>query len=166
MLEQNGIPVIALRSKTYDDVKRNLAVFGTIYGKKEAAEARAAEMDEAIETIVAKAPQDHKKVAIIHATPSSVTVQLETSIAGCAAKMLHLDNVADDAQTSGTMEKVPYRQWNALQKTRYIIILHLYGDRGKNRRADSSGRHGESAWATLRAVRKERYTFCLSGISS
>ena len=37
-LEDSGIPVILLRTKTYDDVKRNLDVMGKVYGKeKEAA---------------------------------------------------------------------------------------------------------------------------------
>ncbi|WP_301963006.1 ABC transporter substrate-binding protein [uncultured Megasphaera sp.] len=153
LLEQNGIPVIALRSKTYDDVKRNLAVFGTIYGKKETAEARAAEMDEAIEAIVAKAPQDHKKVAIIHATPSSVTVQLETSIAGCAAKMLHLDNVAADAQTSGTMEKVPYSMEALAEKDPDIIFFTSMGPAEKIEERIRQDVMANPAWATLRAVK-------------
>lgn len=153
LLEQNGIPVIALRSKTYDDVKRNLAVFGTIYGKKEAAEARAAEMDEAIEAIVAKAPQDHKKVAIIHATPSSVTVQLETSIAGCAAKMLHLDNVAADAQTRGTMEKVPYSMEALAEKDPDIIFFTSMGPAEKIEERIRQDVMSNPAWATLRAVK-------------
>lgn len=153
LLEQNGIPVIALRSKTYDDVKRNLAVFGTIYGKKETAEARAAEMDEAIEAIVAKAPQNHKKVAIIHATPSSVTVQLETSIAGCTAKMLHLDNVAADAQTSGTMEKVPYSMEALAAKDPDIIFFTSMGPAEKIEERIRQDVMANPAWATLRAVK-------------
>lgn len=156
LLEQNGIPVIALRSKTYDDVKRNLAVFGTIYGKKEAAEARAAEMDEAIEAIeaiVAKAPQTHKKVAIIHATPSSVTVQLDSSIAGCAAKMLHLDNVAADAQTSGTMEKVPYSMEALAEKDPDIIFFTSMGPAEKIEERIRQDVMSNPAWATLRAVK-------------
>ena len=154
LLEQNGIPVIALRSKTYDDVKRNLAVFGTIYGKKETAEARAAEMDEAIEAIVAKAPQNHKKVAIIHATPSSVTVQLETSIAGCAAQMLHLDNVAAVAQTSGTMEKVPYSMEALAEKDPDIIFFTSMGPAEKIEERIRQDVMSNPAWATLRAVKE------------
>ena len=131
LLEQNGIPVIALRSKTYDDVKRNLAVFGTIYGKKEAAEARAAEMDEAIEAIVAKAPQDHKKVAIIHATPSSVTVQLETSIAGCAAKNASSGQRRRRCPNQRNDGKGSLQHGSAGGKGSRYHLLHLYGAGGK-----------------------------------
>ena len=34
-LEDSGIPVILLRTKTYDDVKHNLDIMGQVYGKED-----------------------------------------------------------------------------------------------------------------------------------
>ncbi len=83
-----------------------------------------------------------------------MTVQLETSIAGCAAKMLHLDNVADDAQTSGTMEKVPYSMEALAEKGSRHYLLHLYGAGGKIEERIRQDVMSNPAWATLRAVKE------------
>lgn len=154
LLEQNGIPVVALRSKSYDDVKRNLAVFGTIYGKEEEAKAKEAELDKAVEAIVGSVPDVHKKIAIIHATPSSVTVQLGGSIAGCVAGMLHLDNVADDGQTGGNLEKVPYSMEALAEKDPDIIFFTSMGPAEKIEERIRQDVMSNPAWAALRAVKE------------
>lgn len=156
LLEQNGIPVIALRSKTYDDVKRNLEIFGTIYGQAEAARAKEDAMDKAIEAIVSKVPQGHTSATIIHATPSSVTVQLDGSIAGCAARMLHLDNVAAGASADGDKEKIPYSMEALAEKDPDIIFFTSMGPAEKIEARIRQDVASNPAWTTLRAVRQGR----------
>lgn len=41
-----------------------------------------------------KLPKDGKRIVIMHATPSNVTVEAGKQLAGCVAKMLGFQNVA------------------------------------------------------------------------
>lgn len=156
LLEQNGIPVIALRSKTYEDVKRNLEIFGQIYGKADVAKAKEKEMDEAIQAIVQKIPPDHKKAAIIHATPSSVTVQLDGSIAGSVARMLHLDNIAAGTQSDGHKEKIPYSMEALVQSDPDIIFFTSMGPADKIEERIRQDVASNPSWTALRAVQQGR----------
>lgn len=88
LLESNKIPVIAINPKTYDEVKDKLILMGKIYGVPEKGEAAAAKLDQQVKAVTEKLPKDGKRIVIMHATPSNVTVELENSIAGCVAKML------------------------------------------------------------------------------
>ena len=86
LLESNKIPVIAINPKTYDEVKDKLILMGKIYGVPEKGEAAAAKLDQQVKAVTEKLPKDGKRIVIMHATPSNVTVELENSIAGCVAK--------------------------------------------------------------------------------
>lgn len=63
----------------------------------------------------------------MHATPSSVTVELDNSIAGCIAKMLGFKNVAVGATPiKGKPEKTPYSMEALVEKNPEIILLLLW----------------------------------------
>jgi iron complex transport system substrate-binding protein len=81
LLESNKIPVIAINPKTYDEVKDKLILMGKIYGVPEKGEAAAAKLDQQVKAVTEKLPKDGKRIVIMHATPSNVTVELENSIA-------------------------------------------------------------------------------------
>lgn len=153
LLEQNNIPVLALKTKTLEDVKRNLTVIGQIYGNETAAKAKAAELDTAVQAIAAKLPQEKKKIAIIHATPSAVTVELPTSIAGDVATILGFDNVAADGQlTDRNAEHVPYSIEALVEKDPDVIFITSMGQSDKIRNRLKQDVEGNPAWASLRAV--------------
>jgi iron complex transport system substrate-binding protein len=153
ILEQNNIPVLALRTKTYDDVKRNLEVIGKVYGKEDTAKAKQAEMDAAIAAITDKLPHEHKKIAIIHATPSSVTVELPNSLAGDIAQLLHLDNVAAGAGTvQGDAEKIPYSMEALVEKNPDVIFFTSMGPSEKIQKRIKQDVESSPAWSSLKAV--------------
>ena len=92
--EDNGIPVIVLEMRTYDQVKHTVDVLGQITGNKDKAIELIQNMDNKIADIKAKLPQETKNIAILHSTSQSVTVQLEGSIAGSVAEILGFNNIA------------------------------------------------------------------------
>ncbi|MCH4166829.1 MAG: ABC transporter substrate-binding protein [Megasphaera sp.] len=154
LLEQNNIPVLALKTKTFDDVKRNLAVIGTVYGKEDAAKAKANELDADVQHIIAAMPKDKKKVAIIHATPSEVTVELPASIAGDVASILGFDNVAADGQvTDKDAERVPYSMEALVEKNPDVIFITSMGQSDKIQKRLKQDVENNAAWATLDAVK-------------
>lgn len=157
ILEQNGIPVIILKCKTYDDVKRNLDIVGKVYGKEDVAKQKEAELDQKINAIVAKVPQEAKKIAIIHATPSNVTVELQTSLAGDIAHILKLNNVAvDDSTKDKDTEKIPYSIEALVAKNPDMIFFTSMGPKAKIEHTIKNSIESNPAWSSLQAVQKGR----------
>ena len=158
MLEQNNIAVLALTTKTYDDVKRNLKLVGTIYGKEQLAGEKIAAMDTAIKAVTDKMPKDKLKIAILHATPSNVSLELEKSIAGDAARILGFTNVAADAagKIDDSAEKVPYSMEALVEKNPDVIFITSMGKSDKIEKRLKQDVEGSPAWAALPAVQQGR----------
>ena len=85
--EENGIPVVVLEMRTYDQVKHTVDVLGQIAGNPDKAKTLIQDMDNKIAEIKAKLSNEHKRIAILHSTAQNVTVQLEGSIAKSIRKM-------------------------------------------------------------------------------
>ena len=156
LFEQNGIKVVVLTSKTYDDVKRNMTIFGQIFDKKEIAEQHIADMDKKIEDIRHKFPGNHKKIAIIHATPSQVSVEMKNSIAGSCADILGLDNVAADGQVTSSGTQVPYSMEKLAQDNPDIIFITTMGKKEKVEQKMKTEFQNSPAWSVLEAVKNGR----------
>lgn len=155
ILEQNHIPVIALKSKSYEDVKRDLEIIGQVYGQEEAAKAKISEMDTEIAAIVDKLPQEKKKIAIIYATPSAVSVQLPSSIAGNVADILHFENVSSSVQQDAKdAEKVPYSMEALVEQNPDSIFFTSMGPKDKIEKRIQEDVKNNPAWNTLPAVQE------------
>lgn len=158
LLEQNGVPVLALTTKTYDDVKRNLALVGTLYGKEDLAQEKIAAMDKEIQAVKEAIPNDHLTIAILHATPSNVSLELDKSIAGDVARILGFTNVAQDAADTldGSAEKVPYSMEALVEKDPHVIFITSMGRSDKIESRLRQDVESSPAWQTLSAVRQKR----------
>lgn len=157
LLEQNHIPVIALKSKSYDDVKRDLEIVGKIYGKEDMAKSKIAAMDQEIAAIVDALPQETKKIAIVYATPSAVSVQLPNSIAGNVAHILHFENTAAAVQKDAKgAEKVPYSMEALAEQNPDIIFFTSMGPKDKIEKRIQEDVKNNPAWSTLQAVQEGR----------
>lgn len=155
ILEQNHIPVIALKSKSYDDVKHNMEIIGQVYGKEDEAKAKISKMDTEVAAIADKLPQEKKKIAIIYATPSAVSVQLPNSIAGNVAQILHFENMAASVQQeAGGIEKVPYSMEALVEQNPDIIFFTSMGAKDKIEKRIQDDVKSNPAWGTLRAVQE------------
>lgn len=155
-LEDNHIPVLVLKTKTYDDVKRNLELVGKVYGKEEAAKAKENELDQQIAAITQAVPQEGKRIAIIHATPSAVSVELPTSIAGDIAKILHLQNVADGTPDGKDTTRIPYSMESLVQADPDVIFFTSMGSSKKIEKRIKDDVESNPAWASLTAVKEGR----------
>ncbi|WP_293987641.1 ABC transporter substrate-binding protein [uncultured Megasphaera sp.] len=155
-LEDNHIPVLVLKTKTYDDVKRNLEMVGKVYGKEEAAKAKEKELDQQLAAITKAVPQEGKRIAIIHATPSAVSVELPTSIAGDIAKILHLQNVADGTPGGKDATRIPYSMESLVQADPDVIFFTSMGSSDKIEKRIKDDVESNPAWASLTAVKEGR----------
>ena len=158
LLEQNGVTVLALTTKTYDDVKRNLTLVGKLYGKEDMAQEKIAAMDKEIQAVKEKIPDNHLTVAILHATPSHVSLELDKSIAGDAARILGFTNVAQDGadKVGNSAEKVPYSMEALVEKDPDVIFITSMGRSDKIEERLRQDVESSPAWQTLTAVRQKR----------
>jgi iron complex transport system substrate-binding protein len=156
ILEANHIPVVFFATKSYADVKRTLTTIGKIYGNPDAATAKIAELDQQINAIVSKIPQKKVTVAIIHATPSNVTVELDTSIAGDIAKRLGFVNVASGAGSKDSGDRIPYSMEVLVAKNPDVIFITSMGDAAKIEARLKKDVKSNPAWNSLNAVKNNK----------
>lgn len=157
ILEANHMPILLFSTKSYEDVKRTLTAIGKVYGNEQAAAAKIKTMDEEIAGIVAKVPRKEMKIAIIHATPSNVTVELEGSIAGDVAKRLGFVNVASgSAPIKDNPEKTPYSMEVLVQKNPDVIFITSMGEPGKIEARLKLDIKSNPSWNSLQAVQNNK----------
>lgn len=156
-LEDSGIPVILLRTKTYDDVKHNLDIMGQVYGKEDQAKAVDDKLDTEIKAITDTVPKDGQRIAIIHATPSAVSLELPTSIAGGIAELIHLQNVVASSAAGGDNNRIPYSMESLVEANPDVIFLTSMGSSDKIEKRVKSDIESNSAWSSLKAVQSGRF---------
>lgn len=158
LFEENHIPAIAISTKSYDDVKKALRIVGKVYHKDDVAEKKIAQMDEKIATLTKQVPKEPIRIAIIHATPSQVTLELPSSIAGSMATQLGFQNIAAEKMNSSTLsgERIPYSMEVLVQQNPDIIYITSMG--AKEKIDNSLRKHVENdpAWSMLKAVKEKR----------
>jgi len=163
MLETNHINAIVLQPKTYGEIKNALITVGSIYGTRNTAETRIKEMDGKIASVINKIPKDHKKkVVILHATPSAVTVEMETSIAGSVAKSLGFVNIASGTSPTGNKSQdkpattQPFSMEVMVEKNPDIIFITTMGAQDKIESRLQADVKGNPAYAALNAVKNNK----------
>jgi iron complex transport system substrate-binding protein len=157
LLEANHIPVVLFSTKSYDDVKRTLTSIGKIYGNEAAATSKIKVMDEEIAGIIAKVPKKQLKVAIIHATPSNVTVELDGSIAGDVAKRLGFINIANGSNPlKNNPEKTPYSMEVMVEKNPEVIFITSMGEQNKIEERLKLDIKSNPSWNSLQAVKNNK----------
>lgn len=160
VLESNNIPVIVLKYKTYDDIFDKIALFGDIAGTREKAQALAQDMNSKVKLITDKLPDKNTKIAILHATVKSVSLELDNSIAGNVANLLRLQNVAVESKPAdNATDTIPYSLEKLVDSDPDIIFVVTMGNAAEIEKTMRSDVEGNPAWSTLRAVRDKRLIF-------
>ena len=155
LLESNKITVIELDAKTFDDVKNTVKILGDIYGTQDKAKVENDLLDKQVSEVTSKLPKEKKRVVIMHATASAVTVEGTHSIAGCVSDLLGFENVAA-AALKGKGDKTPYSMETLVEQNPEIIFITSMGkpDEIENRlRTDFKN---NPAWNSLKAVQEGR----------
>lgn len=157
LLDANHIQSVVLQPKTFEETKRALLLTGKIYGREQAAVAKNQAMDEAVKKVISQIPKEAKKIVILHATPSTVTVELENSIAGSTAKLLGFTNIAaGNKALEGRPERTPYSMEVLVEKDPDIIFITSMGAKEKIESRLQADVKGNPAYASLRAVQSNK----------
>ena len=160
LLEDNGIPSIVIKARTYEDVKRELNIMGQVTGNKDKAEAAIKSMNEDIAAIKAKLPKEEKRVAILFSSSQGLNIQLQGSIAGSITKDFGWKNVAEGMTP---MEKnpdaTPYSLETMVEQNPEIIFVVTMGN-AQSLEADLLAEFKKNpAWSTVKAVQDNRVYF-------
>ena len=158
--ESNHIPVIVLEMRTYEQVKNTVKVMGVLSGFPDKGRQLIADMDNQMKAVQAKLPKDGKRIAILHSTSQSVTVQLENSIAGSAAELLGLKNIAagmTPLQSNPTA--APYSLETLAAANPDLIFVTTMGKMETVRDAMMKNVESNPAWQALPAVQDGRVYF-------
>ena len=160
LLESNNIPVVEIDVRTYKEVQNALKLIGKIYGAPQKGEQAAEKLDNAISKISEKIPKDGKKIVILHASAKNVTVELDGTIAGSAAKLLGFKNVAaGSTPLSGDPDKTPYSLEELVTKDPELIFITSMGTDAAIENRLRSDVQSNPAWNSLNAVRENRIIF-------
>lgn len=160
ILESSNIPFIIVRMKTYEDVVAKTKLFGDIAGAPEAAHKVAANINGRIKAVTDKLPPVSKRVVILHATASSVSVQLESSIAGNAASMLSLQNIAaGSAPRADDPDATPYSMEKLVEGNPDVILITFMGAMPEISKRLQADIQSNPAWNSLQAVQNKQVFF-------
>ena len=160
LLESNNIPVIEIDVRTYKEVRNALKLIGKIYGAEQIGQQAAEKLDNEISKISEKIPKDEKKIVILHASAKNVTVELDGTIAGSAAKLLGFKNVAaGSTPLSGDPDKTPYSLEELVKNDPELIFITSMGTDAAIENRLRSDVQSNPAWNSLNAVRENRIIF-------
>lgn len=153
ILEANEIPVLVVRMKTYQEVLDKIALFAKITGQLDQGTQLIEKIRSEVQSTFEKLPQDQKSVVILHSTAKSVTVELEQSIAGSVAKMLHLRNIAAGSiPLEGQLDSAPYSLERLVENDPDLIFVVTMGELEAIKKRMTEDVTGSPAWNSLRAV--------------
>ncbi len=165
LLESNNIPVIVLKYKTYDDVFDKITLFGNIVGTQEKAQAITQNINAKLKLITDKLPNQTTKIAILHATAKGVSLELENSIAGNTAKLLHLQNVAaGNKPIDNGADTTPYSLEKLAESDPDILFVVTMGKEAEIEKTMREDVEANPAWSTLRAVQNKKVIFLPSDL--
>lgn len=154
-LEANNVPSIVIDMRSYEDVKREIKTFAQITGEKEKGDALIHEMDAKIEGVLARVPQEKKRVAILHSTSQGLSVQLDGSIAGSIAKALGWENVAAGmTPLEKNPDAAPYSMETLVEQNPEIIFVTSMGKMDEIKKNMEKTIAESPAWQSIPAIKQ------------
>lgn len=164
-LESNKIPVLIVKYKTLEDTLKTISLFGKVAGTEDKANQIVKELSGKTEELIKIVPANKPKVAILHATAKSVTIEQDTTIAGSIAKKLGFVNVATaGGQVMKDSDTVPYSLEKLVENDPDAVFVVTMGDVKEIQKNMKRDVENNPAWQTLRAVREQKVYFLPSDL--
>ena len=149
-----GIPVLTVNIRTYEDLVANYRAFGKILQAEDLAEEKIEKMSAERQSLIDQAPKEAKTVAILYLTSSSLSVKLNSSIAGDIATSLGIKNVAGDLppDTIGSENAPLDIEFLVKQKPDLVLVTSMIGS--NELAVETMQKHfaDNQAWQSVEAV--------------
>ena len=157
-LREMGYPVISVMPRDFEEVLDCYQVFGAILGEEELAQKRIEELKAERDGYLMQAPKEGKKVVMLYLTASSLSVKLDSSIAGGIAKDLGIHNIASDLppDTIGSENTPLDIEYIVEQDPDMILVTSMIGS--DELAIETMEKHFSEnrAWSTVTAVTEGR----------
>ena len=125
MLQSNKINVVEFDTQTFEDVKGTIKTLGDIYGTQDKAQKENELLDKQVAAVTSKLPKEKKRIVIMHATASAVTVEGSHSIAGCVSDILALKTLLLQRSRENPIKLLTaWKHW--LSRIRKLSLLPLW----------------------------------------
>ena len=157
VFEENNIPFVAMEYYVKDDYFKLARLFSALNDREDLYEENVIKVKNEIETIIEKSPKDKEyKTLIMMASAKSVTARGSDSTVGEMLQDLHTRNIADysnDALSTSnfSIEKI------IEEDPDFIFVQTTGNDMGKVMERLKEDVESNPAWASLSAVKNERY---------
>ncbi|HHY20765.1 MAG TPA: ABC transporter substrate-binding protein [Bacilli bacterium] len=156
ILEENNIPVILFNMDTYDDVIKTTKILSQITEEEDIGAKSTEELQQKIDAIISKMPNETKKVAILYVTAKDVTLETEKTIAGDVVKRLGLKNIIEDVNLPETMNRAPFSMEEIVERDPDFLFIVTMGQKDKNDAQIEKTLNSNPAWQSLRAVKENK----------
>ena len=156
VLEANHTDIALLDYTNYYDYKAIFELFGKLNGTEARCRAALTAVQKAVDAIVEKVRGlTPPKVLIIFATPNIINCELPNSNTGVMLEMLGGVNIVAHARFGKRM-RVNFSLERIVEMDPDLILVNTMGDIDKSSERLTRDLTENAAWATLRAVRKNR----------
>lgn len=158
-LEDNGIQVLSIEYSFLDDYLKTVRLFSAINDREDLYEINSMQVRKDIDEIIEKTPKDNpQKVFIMFATGKSITSRGSDTTVGEILADLNTINIADAPNDllddkNFSIEKI------IEEDPDFIFVQTMGSDMDKINERIKSDVESNPAWASLSAVKNDRYIF-------
>lgn len=160
-LREMGFNVISTHIRGYDDVISTYRAFGNILEKSDLAEEKIKMIEKRKDELMSKLPKEGKSAVILYVTSGSLSVKLDSSIAGDVAKILGLKNIASDLppDTIGS-ETTPLDIEYIVEKNPdYVFVTSMISNNEAAKEVMESKFASSPAWQGINAISEGRVIY-------
>ena len=153
-LRNMDIPVIATLPRTFDDLVATYRAFGRILQVEGLAEEKIEAMTRERQSYIDQAPKEGKRIVILYLTSSSLSVKLNSSIAGDIATSLGADNIASSLppDTIGSENTPLDIEYLVEQDPDLVLVTSMIGSNELAMETMQKQFADNMAWQSVKAV--------------
>lgn len=158
-LEENNIGILAMKFFVKEDYFKIVRIFTALTDREDLYNEYGLKVKNDIESIINKAPKDRGyKALLMMASAKSITVRDSSTYVGQMLKDLNVENISDGSEL--TTDAKVFSLETILEKNPDFIFVQVTGtDQSKVFEKLKKDVESNPAWASLKAVKEERYLF-------
>lgn len=156
-LTASGIPLALLKLGSLEEVHALTGLLGKLTDKEAEAKKALAELDERVEAVLQKLPEQTPTFVNLNVTPGAISIQ-RTDMAGLEiAKKMNMINAAEDMTTDKPdATTLPYSLEKLIEKNPDYVFLIIHGSKEAGEQQIKSQMESNPAWSSLKAVQEKK----------
>ncbi|MCX7911397.1 MAG: ABC transporter substrate-binding protein [Dehalococcoidales bacterium] len=160
-LREMDYKIATLFMRTYRDVLDHMRVFGALLDRQTLVEEMIARMEARKQEIIARLPEESKRVVILYVTSSTIAVKLDNSIAGDVANILRLKNIASGLPPDVVgSENTPLDiEYIVEKEPDVVLVTSMISSNEDAKRMMKEKFATNPAWGGIRAIKEGRVVY-------